>query len=260
MRFAARLKEAATGLEATLRVRRRVVSELAADLEDLYGAYRAEGLPGPEARRRAERVLAPSPEVLAALSRMHRPIWVRLGDRFGEVGRHRLEWALLVALTIGFCGVSVAGLLRAQMTPAPVPFAAAILLVAFVSLLYALGIGLAQYLGRWPRSAGSRVDGRLLVAAATSVLVLAGLGSLVGLWRISAVIEANPALEMASVLRWVREASGLGALGLLVALADGLALLVLRRHESELVEVARQWSGPVLVDPRPGAEEFTRTG
>ena len=47
MRFSTRLREAAEGLEATLRVRRRVVSELAADLEDLYGAYRAQGLPGP---------------------------------------------------------------------------------------------------------------------------------------------------------------------------------------------------------------------
>jgi hypothetical protein len=185
------LKEAATGLEATLRVRRRVVSELAADLEDLYGAYRAEGLPAGEARRRAERVLAPSPEVLAALSRMHRPVWVRLGDRFGEKGRHRVEWAILVALTTGFCALSVVLLLRASMAPAPVPFAVAILLVAFASLLYALGSGLARYLGRWPRPEGGRVDVKVLAAAAAAVLVLSGLGALVGLWRVAAAISAR---------------------------------------------------------------------
>jgi len=260
VRFAARLKEAATGLEATLRVRRRVVSELAADLEDLYGAYRAEGLPVAEARRRAERVLAPSPEVLAALSRMHRPIWARLGDRFGEKGRHRVEWALLVALTTGFCALSVVLLLRASMTPAPVPFAVAILSVAFASLLYALGSGLAQYLGRWPRSGGARVDVMVLVVAAVAVLVLSGLGALVGLWRVAAAISANPALEVQEVLRWALESSGLGALGLVVALADGLALLVLRRHESERVDEARRWSGSLVVEPSSPARILTKTG
>jgi hypothetical protein len=237
-----------------------VVSELAADLEDLYGAYRAEGLPVREARRRAERMLAPSPEVLAALSRMHRPIWVRLGDRFSEKGQHRVEWAMLVALTTGFCAGSVITLVRASMTPAPVPFAVAILIVAFASLLYAAGSGLAQYLGRWPGSEGARVDVTVLVVAAVAALVLSGLGALVGLWRVAAAITANPAIEVQEVLRWVRGASGLGALGLVVALADGLALLVLRRTESELVDEARRWSGSLAVESASPAQVLTKTG
>jgi hypothetical protein len=237
-----------------------VVSELAADLEDLYGVYRAEGLPGPEARRRAEQVLAPSPEVLAALSQVHRPIWIRIGDRFGEAGRHRLEWAVLVAVTTGFCVMAVALLLRAEMMPAPVPFAAVILGLAFGSLLYAMGRSFGRYRGGWLRRAGAGVDGKVLAASACAVLVVAGLGALVGLWRVALTIEANPALEGASVLRWVREASGLGALGLLVSLADGLALLVLRRHEGALADEARQWSESVSLDSQAAVRTMTRTG
>lgn len=164
-----------------------------------------------------------------------------------------------MALTTGFCGMVVALLLRVEMTPAPVPFAVMIVMVAFASLLYALGSGLARHAGRWSREAGASVDAKVLAASACAALVLAGLGALVGLWRASLVIKGNPALEVASVLRWVREAAGLGALGLLVALADGLSLLVLRRQESERIEEVRQWSRAALVDSPVAARKLTRT-
>jgi hypothetical protein len=165
-----------------------------------------------------------------------------------------------VALTASFCVLSVVLLLRASMTPAPVPFAVAIMVVAFASLLYAVGSGVAQHLGRWPESEGARVDVKVLVAAVVAVLVLSGLGALVGLWRVAGAIAAEPALEMQEVLRWVREASGLCALGLLVALSDGLALLILRRHESERVDEVRRWSGSLTVEPHAAGRILTRTG
>lgn len=261
MRFAARLRDAAAGLEATLRVRRRVVSELAADLEDLYGAYVAEGLSGPEARRRAERVLAPSEEVLAALSYVHRPLWLRLADRFGEAGRNRVEWTLLVVLTTGFCAAVVVLLLRAGLTPAPAPFVVAIVGLAFGSLLYALGRSMALYLGRRSGNAGYGVDGWVLAASGCAALVLAGLGMLVGLSQVATDLESNPGLQAVRVLRWIREASGLGALGLLVALADGLALLVLRRRISVLADEDRRWDAPLLtVEANATGQTLTRTG
>lgn len=254
MRFGARLREADVGLEATLRVRRRVVSELAADLEDLYAAYRAEGHPAAEARRLAERVLAPSAEALAALSAVHRPIWLRLADRFGVAGSHRVEWSLLLALTAAFCGSAVVALLRAGLVLAPAPFPLLVLALGFVTLSYALGRGASLFLAvdRTRRAQG--VDTALLAMAAVAVLAIAGLGVLVGLSRTASAIAADPARQAELLLRWIREGAGLASLGLLVALADGLALLVLRRRAGVLaVDVVAGWSGPAL-DPGSGSK------
>jgi len=251
VRFAARLEEAASGLEATLRVRRHVVSELASDLEDLYAAYRAEGLSSAEARRRAEQVLAPSEEALAALSHVHRPFPVRIADRLGEAGRHRVEWAFLVATTSLFCGAAVVVLARGGMVPGPAPFALAILSLAFVTLTYASASGLALYLGRRRPGIGRLLDSRVIVASSCAVLVIAGLGGLAGLSRTATAIQADPARQAELVVHWVRQASSLGALGLVVVLAEGVALLALRRGASLLVEESTRWRSRVAVVGRP---------
>ncbi|HUF50746.1 MAG TPA: hypothetical protein VMN60_07935 [Longimicrobiales bacterium] len=97
-RFAHVLQRAEQTLHAPEPRRSRVLLELAQDLDDLFTELRAGGMTEDEAARRAESLLAPSPEAMDALCRVHAPLHVRLAERFSAGSSHVVErWLLTVA-------------------------------------------------------------------------------------------------------------------------------------------------------------------
>jgi len=92
------------------------------------------------------------------------------------------------------------------------------------------------------------MDGVVLAAAALAEIAIAGLGVVGGLSRAASAISAEPARQGELLLRWVREGAGLMSLGLVLALAVGLALLALRRRAGTLAEEWRSWQES---EPRP---------
>lgn len=223
--FEAELRGVAQSLDLPQPMRSRILLELRADLEDLAAALSAEGVPEAEARRRAVEALVPSPEALGELRRLHRPLYQRLVDRFSERGRHRLE-RLLIA---GFTGVLVWlgwGLARAgDLFDDPSPW-----LVPVVALgMLALGVGgVRLFVLHVKQDHTHRGLGRgrtALPFLAVAVVVLGLAGSAVDLHGVAASLEANPAMQAAYLLRWLRQDMAMLSLSLLLGAVVGLLWL-----------------------------------
>lgn len=182
--------------ESTLRApepqRSRVLLELAHDLDDLFGELRAGGLTEDEAARRAESLLAPSPEALAALCRIHAPWHVRLAERYAG-SPHRLERWLLNAATV----LSLFSAVYVLISTSAFAAASPALWVLLVLLARAAWHGAAVLL-QVPDTAQSRGGRDATASHMTALLWLAGLACAIGLagaavevWRMSAAAQAG---------------------------------------------------------------------
>lgn len=222
-RFGRVLRRADAELEVREPDRSRILLELAADLEDLYRAYRERGHSEEEARRRAESWLAPEAGDLAALRRLHTPLVGRLLSPLSDVARSRLESTALTVLAV-VAGVAGLGTLRATAFAwPPAPAAIVVLVLGALGAAVAARRGLDLFLSP---DRGLQVPGwipGLLTLAAASVVV----GALGACLQLHAALgpSATAAPSAAYLWRVVGTAAGTAALGIVVALALGVAWL-----------------------------------
>jgi hypothetical protein len=225
VRLGARLRDVAGALEAPHGSRVRILEELSSDLEDLYATLRADGLTAEQARRRAELLLLPSVEAAAALEYVHRPLWLRLVERFSDRARHRLELALLLSMTVFMVVVTVAALAAAGLLHAPTPSLALIALIAGGAAAFVLVKAFAMHVGRARDAQHVRAGLPFLLVAGCASSTTALLGSLAGLYATAGRISGNPSLQAPLILEWLWRSVGAGALALLMALGCGVAWL-----------------------------------
>jgi uncharacterized membrane protein len=81
-RFSAILRRTAARLDLPQPIKSRVLLEMAADLEDLFDAYRQRGLGEDEAERKVTERFDASDDALSELARLHRSAFRRWMDRF----------------------------------------------------------------------------------------------------------------------------------------------------------------------------------
>jgi len=99
-RFNAALRDIADDLAIPQPARSRVLLEIAADLEDMYRAYRAEGLSEKEAEQWTLEHFGPSDDALRELVEVHSAPVKRALDRLSEQARSRWERGLLAVLVV----------------------------------------------------------------------------------------------------------------------------------------------------------------
>ena len=240
-RFGRVLRRADAELEVREPDRSRILLELAADLEDLYRAYRERGHSEEEARRRAEGWLAPETDDLAALRHLHTPLLGRLLAPLSDVARSRLESAALTVLSLV---AVVAGLGTLRATPfawPPAPAAVVVLVLGGLGVAVAARRALDLFVSpeRGLRVPGW-IPGLLTLAAATAIA-----GALGACLQLRAVLGEGPPATPSAAYLWgaVGTAAETAALGIVVALALAVAWLwlvgrarVVRRARDDLRE------------------------
>lgn len=231
-RFVRVLRQVDRRLRAPEPGRSRILVEMAHDLEDLYRSYRERGLSEAEARREAEKWLAPSPAALASLQTVHRPAFDRLLDRLGATTRGRVELFLVTIVSLLAVGGGVLGVLRSGALSA---FSPGLWLVAALGAA-GLGVGLSQGYALFVR--GERLApgwrrrlGRVPAAAAATAMA----GLLAGVARLSVTLAPPEAAISAALWAQVATASGVAALGLSASLLLALLWLLLRARATVVV-------------------------
>jgi membrane protein YdbS with pleckstrin-like domain len=99
-RFTGLLKRTAARLDLPQPTKSHVLLEMAADLEDLFAAYRERGLDEEEAARRVEEKFDASDDALNELVRLHRSAFRRGMDRFSEQAQTPWEKLMLVVILL----------------------------------------------------------------------------------------------------------------------------------------------------------------
>lgn len=245
-RFGRVLRRVDRRLEAPEPERSRILVEVAADLEDLYRAYRERGFDEAEARRRAVEWFDLSPEVVDSLRVVHTPWIERLLRRSGRSARGWIELGAAALFSLAAAGAGLSAVFRTGLLPSPSPAAWAIAALAAVGLGAGVARGYRLFVrGDRPRSGWRRGRHTLLAAAAAAALT----GLLAGGLRLTT--RAVGTAERAAGIPWseVAAASALATLGLSASLILALVWLLLRvRAEvvDRAVERARSEFGEAL--------------
>ena len=242
MRIGATLREASRSLRAPPSARLRFLEELRSDLEDLESSLRAAGMSESEAKRRAEAMLAPDAETLEALSRVHRPLWLRWRARLPGRG------ALGMALALGV--LALAGAITALRDTASVRDLP-LFLIPIAGIAIAATLRVAGKVVRiWCEGESESTcvlagSGDLLVAAA-GALVATTFGVVQELYHTASLIVATPTLQFELLMQGLRRLTLLGIAGIAVAMPCGLAWLFFVRQAAGLVRRERALLGPDL--------------
>lgn len=242
MRVDTTLRMASRGLSAPPGARLRILEELRGDLEDLQATLRAAGVPEAEAKRRAEALLAPDAEALEALSRVHRPLWVRWRERAPVRGGRAVGAAL--------CGLGLAGAFVALREAAALREATLFLVplagIAAAAAVRTVGKAVRIWVVGESESGRVRAGSEDLLVAAAGAAAATAFGIAFELYQAAARISAAPALELPLVTDWLRRSVVLGAAGIAVALSCGLAWLFFVRQAAVLEKRERALLGPDL--------------
>jgi len=134
-RFNNALTKIADDLAIPQPARSRVLLEIAADMEDLYQAFVAEGLPEEEARRRTLEQFGPSDEALQDLVEVHSTAVKRALDGLSEQARLRWERGLLAVLVVFAVVVGGQPLIEGRLLSGMSIFAWPILVFAAIGFL-----------------------------------------------------------------------------------------------------------------------------
>jgi hypothetical protein len=221
------LRTIADRLELPQPGRTRVLLELAADLEDLEQALVAEGVPPEAARERALAMMLPAAEALEELEELHRPLYVRLVDRFSDPARHRLERMLLGVVAVGLFLASASWLSREQLFRDPAPFLWPLLGLGFLTLAVSAWKGF-QLLVTKDHRPGQLRRGLMLLPALAVVAIVVGLGGVtVDLYHVAGRLEADYSNEAVQLLGWLRRDSAMLSVALLTCSIAGMLWLLI---------------------------------
>lgn len=240
-RFAHVLRRAESTLRTPEPGRTRVLMELAQDLEDLFAELRAGGLTEEEAAGRAEELLAPSPEALEALGRVHAPLHVRLAERYSEGSGHQVErWLLTGATVLSLLFAGYVLLAASSLSPSSPG-----------SWLGAVGVlGALLALAAWHGAAVLLPSGRGgMPWHMTMLLWLAGLAGAVGLagatvevWRLAQVAQSGAGVP--ELFGYIGRAAEVMIFALMLMLATLLVWFAayrrMRRASALLQEIHRK--------------------
>ena len=232
------LRRVAGGLDAPHAARVRIVEELVADLEALHDELLAQGLPAAEARRRATAALEPSPEVLAELGRLHRPLWTRWRDRYG--GRAGIvERAVLALLTLPVLASCVAGLAGGGLLLDASRFLWPVLLLFLSAVFVAVVKGAALFLAGESDAGRARRWLDLLLLLPIAGVAVGTVGSVLDLWVTAGSLAASRGAELLLVIDWVRRSAAVLATALTAMLVSGLAWMALSARAEQVAWVER---------------------
>lgn len=219
-------------LEATLALpqpqRGRVLDELAADVEDLYRAYRAQGLDAAEAERRSLALLLPDAAAIADLERLHRPLYARMVSRLTHARRSHAERAAVIGLSVVVLALTLAGLPLPLLLFDPSPF-----------LLPVLGLGVAGVVSGavcafrvFVRGVATAAEGARgldwILAFASAGPFVAVFGFTLDLYVALGAVLGDGDRAAAILTRLLRADGALLASALALSLASGLIWLVVQ--------------------------------
>jgi hypothetical protein len=228
------LRELAGRLELPSSARKAFLDEVSGDLEELYTELRARGLGPTAAWRAAAEMLLPDDTALRELMTVHRPLWVRWGERLtgSESGTAAVEATMVVVLTVVVLSSALIGLLNGGVL-APLSWALAPVLTAGLAASVLIAAAVARLLGRGQARA-DRVRERANRIAAVGALAAAAGALSAGAGFLDAVSTAADTGAMGVFLAWIPTAVAQLSLGLVVAMECGIAWLLLARHAARL--------------------------
>lgn len=242
-RFAHVLQRAESTLSAPEPQRSRVLLELAQDLDDLFAELRAVGLTEDEAARRAEALLAPSPEAMSALARVHEPLHVRLAERYSPGSAHGVERALLGLIATLALLFAVWGLMNTSAFAAASP-ALWLLQLLVAAAAWHGGAVVLQVPGRRRARGAAEVT----TSHMTALLWLAGFACVIGvtgaaveIWRMAAVAQSGDA-AVAEVWAYVGRAAEVLTFALALMLATLLVWFMAYRRVRRVTALASEIS------------------
>lgn len=237
-RFEPVLRRAEAALDVPRPVRAHIVTELAADLEALYGEYRARGLGETDAVERAASALGLSETSAQALTELHAPRFRRWTSALSARGRERLERALVTVLFVGLLVGGAGGLASADMFAAPsiVTWPLLLLTAALLLVTSALWVRLVVVQRDVDGSAGARAIGAIALAAPA----FGGIGALIELSMLASALEAAGGFTLAIAAPALRRAAQAVALGLTVGVFAFLNWFHLRQRIGEIARASAE--------------------
>jgi hypothetical protein len=227
-RFQTLLEELSRDLALPEPQRGRVLEELAADLEDMYRAYRGEGYGAEEsARRTVDRVL-PGLAAAAELERLHRPLYRRLLDRLTAGARSRVERFGLVVLSGVLLSATFVGLPVDVLLSDRSPFLFPVLALGCGALLVALWCTQRLFLAgaASAHDAARGLDVLLLLIVAPPFVAV--LGFVIDFYVAAGAAAHDPSRAVGEMTRLLRSAGVLLLSSLQISLVAALWWLALR--------------------------------
>jgi hypothetical protein len=227
-RFQTLLEELSRDLALPEPQRGRVLEELAADLEDMYRAYRGEGYGVAESERLTVDRVYPGLAVAAELERLHRPLYQRLLARLTAGARSRVERFGLVVLSAVLLGATLAGLPLDVLLTNRSPFLVPVLVLGCGALLVALWCTHRLFLaGAATARDAARGLGVLLLLILAPPFV-AAVGLVIDFYGAAGVAAHDPSVAVSEMVGLLRSAGVLLLSSLLISLVAALWWLVLR--------------------------------
>jgi hypothetical protein len=236
-RFAGALKEISERVSLPQPARRRVLIEIAGDLDDLYRAFLERGASEEDAEREALGRIDLSDEVLRELAAVHGGWFRRLSDAVARRAGSQWELGLLAGLVLA--GVFLSG---AVLQAVPIARAAGgwIYPVTFVALV-TTGIGAWKALVLWPlgdhRPRGLHRGLPAMLGLSVLQLFLAFGGLWFTAYSTFQAIRLEPSQASGMTLQWLLGALALLVMGLSLALSGGLAWFVLLGKVSSIEKI-----------------------
>jgi hypothetical protein len=232
--------------------RSRILLEIAADLEDLYGHYLARGMAPEEAAARTRATLELSEEALASLIRIHEPPLRRLLERLSEQARSLWERVTLLVVTIFVVVLTVSELLTTHTLATGGLFVWPLAAIAVTATLIALVKIYTLYLKQDHDLYRLRRGLDLLLFLATASLA-------VGLFGLIAEVLVT-ARHIVSDIDWAQlhltdcliRISVTSMFSMVVAIAIGVAWFVLL---SKVQRIERAEAEVLLTSIRDGGQE-----
>jgi hypothetical protein len=237
-RFQASLERIDAALTVPQPQRGRVIAELAADLEDLYGTLRADGLPAADAERRALELVLPDGAALRELEVLHQPLYRRLSSRLSGSARVRLERAAVALLSLVVVGSTAAALPLGMLLTDPSPFLVPVIALGCAGVVTAMVCALRMFLlGAASPDDGARGLDIVLLFAAAGPFV-AATGMLIDFYIAIGSIMADPDRTAAVLIRLLRTDGILLVSALCLALLTSLSWLLLHARLAVVREAA----------------------
>jgi len=224
--------------------RLRLLEELEFDLEQLRRRFLDDGCSEPEARVRALQALVPEGGALEELLDLHTPLYVRLTRGVGAARLRLLERSAFVVASAGVLLTEAYALLQADLLTDPSPFLWPVLaLGALISAAVAM-----KMFELWVRADHRSPQRGLSAILALCGMTLGGAGAatVVELARLAAVLERGGD-SIGPVVAWLVRDAVLLAVATLVALAGGLAWLVLNHWVVAVSADRRAVLGPSTI-------------
>lgn len=216
--------------------RTRVLLEIAADLEDMYGHYRASGLSEEEARLKAVEAFDLSEDVLAELVRVHTSFVRRILDRLSIQAQSRWERGLLLIVAGTLALVCAEVVLRDDV----VAITKALVWPTLICGMAGLILGLAKFYGicikqdHELRRARRGVDAIAYLAGAQ--LLLGFLTAWFSLYLAARQIANDVEQATVHLFYWLLTASALLSVSLMGALLTAMIWFALARRVAGIAD------------------------